>query len=509
MTGEYNINQDIRPSNFAGALSSGLNAGMQARQDLLKTRQLGQLNNLQQQYMSAPDAATKQGLLQQIAVLNPEHAKGLLAVNQAASGNTAFEGTGWEVQRANLQYQQYLAAGLSPNEAKLKAANDVAATNTFIDRAGNVIQGQPLPPVGQLGNAPAMGGQMGGLTSPAPTPLAGQLTPQAPTPLPATSQGGLTPKMSDAEKAVQTMDPTDMYNQANDQATEQEKASLKKFGEASVDDRKAIYNEMMKEHPELPPLTPEVETTLINHYNKVKAQEATPKEDAAVVPSTSNPYANSPVVQISAAEQAAKKNIDMAGLQPSTAVQLEKDMVLASNVRSQVNDIKSQMKPEYQTFKWQGGMAWNALKDKVNVNNLSPKDKAELADFTTYRASAGQLFSSILKDLSGTAVQEKEMKRAEAYLPNAGSGIFDGDSPIQMQSKIDKFEDFQDKALARLFYIRQKGLSIDKVELDEMPKIMNNRGAEIAQTYQAQGLKDDALKAAVKDQLSKEFGLVR
>ncbi len=474
---DYNAVQNQILPDAGAAILGGIEKGQTIRKGILDSylaqkgiEKQGKVEDLQQQYLGATDEKQKQALLGQIAVYNPEHAKGIAAISNMSN---PFEGNSIEAQKANLQYQRYKAIGIPDGEARIKAINDAASTSAqyYTDAGGNrvTIGGMPLPDVKPMlgGNAP---------TQPAPGGL------------PAYGTGD---KPSQADKIVNSLPIQE--NLAS--ATPEEKSFVNEV--MSSPNPAKVYNSKVQEHPELAAAHPQWDDTVAGHFNEINTAF------------NKNPYANSPKVQVSAAEAQAKKDVDMSGIQPSTAAQLEKDMVLASNVRSQVSDIKSLMKPEYQTFKWQGGMAWNALKDKVDVKSLSPEDRKGLEDFTTYRASAGQLFSNVLKDLSGAAVNPSEFKRAEAYLPNAGSGVFDGDSPTQLQSKINRLEDFQDKALARLFYVRKNGMAIDKVDLDSMPKIMNQRGNQVEKELTATGLKGNELKAAVKDALSKEFGLVR
>ena len=44
--------------------------------------------------------------------------------------------------------------------------------------------------------------------------------------------------------------------------------------------------------------------------------------------------------------------------------------------------------------------------------------------------------------MSGVAVNPQEFSRAQAFLPNVGTGIFDGDSPTEFRTKVDDLEAF-------------------------------------------------------------------
>lgn len=194
------------------------------------------------------------------------------------------------------------------------------------------------------------------------------------------------------------------------------------------------------------------------------------------------------------------------GLTPSVATDVQKRVINAGDTLSQLTAIKSQFRPEYQQL----GTRWSALtssfKSKAGFN-LTGDERTLLDNFTTYRSGAAQLFSDTLKTLSGAAVTPAEMKRAEGWLPNPGTGLMDGDSPEELRSKVTRFEDFTRKALAKYSYISRYGLKADDIGVDEMPKIIQKRGDTIATELQAKGLMGDELKQAVKMRLADEFGL--
>lgn len=202
-----------------------------------------------------------------------------------------------------------------------------------------------------------------------------------------------------------------------------------------------------------------------------------------------------------------KGGINAGGMTQTNQTDINKQLMDATATRMQLTDIASKFKPEYQQFLPRAGMEWAALKDRFGT--LAPADRTKLADFTQYRASAAQNFTGILKNLSGQAVTPGEAKRAEAWIPNAGTGMFDGDSPTELSSKLDRFTDFTNKAVARLHYAAKNGLSVDKVPLEDMPKVMNERGIAIkSQLIQSRpGLSDEQADTMTRDLLAREFGL--
>lgn len=231
---DYNAVQNQVLPDAGAAVLGGLRAG----QDILKNQQLlgqtAKLQGLQQAYLGATDEKQKQAILQQMAVYNPEHAKGIAAIGQL--GVNPFEGTSMEAQKANLQYQRYIAAGLAPGEARIKAINDAASTGAsfYTDELGRRITqgGIPLPDVGgQLGAAaPTQQRQLGGA------------------PLPAYGTGD---KPSQADKVVSMVDSIAG-------ATPEEKAFVQKV--MNSPNPAQAYAAGAATHPDLPPtFTPEIQ----------------------------------------------------------------------------------------------------------------------------------------------------------------------------------------------------------------------------------------------------------
>jgi hypothetical protein len=198
------------------------------------------------------------------------------------------------------------------------------------------------------------------------------------------------------------------------------------------------------------------------------------------------------------------------GLTQAAQNKVNEELLSATNNRMMTIDIARRFKPEYQEIPTKIGMEWTALKEKGGgiLGKASPEQKAALDDYSQYRASAAQQFALTLKEMSGVAVNPTEFKRAESWLPNPGSGMFDGDSPTELQSKVKRFREFQDKAIARLSYTQKNGLKFDQVELDAMPKIISKRGTELETQFKSEGKSGEELRMMVRRELAREFGLV-
>ena len=171
----------------------------------------------------------------------------------------------------------------------------------------------------------------------------------------------------------------------------------------------------------------------------------------------------------------------------------------------QLKSIQKLYRPEFQQIGNKWGNYLTAWKDKAGVN-LDDSERKNLQDFTQYRAEAAQLFSLTLKDLSGVAVNPTEFERAKSWLPNPGSGIFDGDSPTELEAKRQRFEDFTRRALIKYNYINKNGLSKNDIDVDDIPALVSKRGDELEAQLKSRGVTGEDLKRQVKTLLSDEFG---
>ena len=195
------------------------------------------------------------------------------------------------------------------------------------------------------------------------------------------------------------------------------------------------------------------------------------------------------------------------GLQRRTVGTVEDNLLSAGDTLSQLTAIRAKFEPQFQAFGTRLGMMWSAGIEKLNPDALGPEEQRQLSDFTRYKAEAGQLFALTLKDLSGVAVNPQEFERAKAWLPTPGDGLLDGDSPTELRAKLDRFEEFTRSALMKYSYIRRHGLTVNDVDVEQMPTLMQQRGDALAAELGQQGLQGQALVQAVKQGLADEFGL--
>lgn len=193
------------------------------------------------------------------------------------------------------------------------------------------------------------------------------------------------------------------------------------------------------------------------------------------------------------------------GMSPRTTGETQDRILKGGDTMGQLKSIQRLYRPEFQQIgnKWSNYMT--AWKDKAGMK-LDEAERKKLKDFTQYRAEAAQLFSLTLKDLSGVAVNPTEFERAKSWLPSPGTGIFDGDSPTELEAKRQRFEDFTRRALIKYNYINKHGLSKNDIDVDDIPALVSKRGDELAAQLKARGVTGEELKRQVKTLLSDEFG---
>jgi hypothetical protein len=193
-------------------------------------------------------------------------------------------------------------------------------------------------------------------------------------------------------------------------------------------------------------------------------------------------------------------------LQPDKGVvgDLQTMLVTAGDRKMRFNQIESSYRPEFSTVPYRGLQAWNSLKDRAGL--LNDDEKANLAAYTQWRQNTMTNLARTINEISGTAAGEGEVARLRKTMPDSGTGVFDGDSPTEFEAKTQETLKQLRMIEARTTYLLKNGLTLDKVPLDSMPQIINQRGKEIAAQYKLDLSKPRDLDL-IKKQLSAEFGI--
>jgi hypothetical protein len=197
-------------------------------------------------------------------------------------------------------------------------------------------------------------------------------------------------------------------------------------------------------------------------------------------------------------------NVYTGQLDKTNKTKVQEQQLNTGDQIARLNNIQFSYRPEFLNIKFRAGQAWNTLKDKGG--NLPAEEKATLANYSTYKQNSIQNLNLTIKDLTGAAMGDQEADRIITSLPNPGTGVFDGDSPTEFESKLNNGIQQAKYALARKQYALKNGLNWQDTPLDQMPSIINKRGEDIAKQYKLNP-KDPKDKNIIKTQLAAEFGI--
>ncbi len=469
---------------FGDAMSQGLQSGQNIRKGILENylaekgiAKQNKVEDLQQQYLGATNDTDKRAILGQMAVYNPEHAKGIAAIGQL--GVNPFEGTSMEAQAANIQYQRLRAAGVPDAAARLQAINDVRTTNvqSYTDAMGNRVTqgGIPLPDIG--GRQPNQ-------------PMLGNITPTANQPM----LGGMQP----------TGTPTTSIMDNIAQASPEEKAFTTQFTALPPEQRAAFYKEQAVNHPDLPEeLTPDLEEQLLDIG-------AALNEGDAILPQIDRTVTQSDLDSPAARKTRLDQKLAKSDLQSPTKNKIEEKLLNSGESLSRIKSIQSSFKPEYLQLGSRVGAAASSMKDFLGTK-LSPEEAQQLSDFTGFKRASVDNMNKLLNELSGAAVSPTEGTRIAASQPNAGVGIFDGDSPTVFKRKMEDVTKQMQYATMRYNYALQNGMNPLKtgIALEEIPQFIEERGAEIEGKIKNQypDMPQAEIDKQTKLQLGQEFGM--
>jgi hypothetical protein len=173
-------------------------------------------------------------------------------------------------------------------------------------------------------------------------------------------------------------------------------------------------------------------------------------------------------------------NVYTGQLSKGTATEVEKEQLSISDQIANLNNIKLSFRPEFLKPQYRIAQDWSALKDKYSKNGLNETEKYSLGQYTEFRQNTVKNLNATIKAITGAAMGADETVRIRAQVPDAGDGVLSGDSPTQFESKLNNITKDLTYALARKEYALRKGLNWKDIPLDQIPKIMDKRGSEIA-----------------------------
>ena len=192
--------------------------------------------------------------------------------------------------------------------------------------------------------------------------------------------------------------------------------------------------------------------------------------------------------------------------------QIEERSLNASAQLGRLENIKTMFNPKFLEIPKRMEMMGLSWTSKMGAK-LSAAQRDELSKYAAMRATIVNNLSTILKEVSGTAVTPQEYERIKNDQPNAGTGIFDGDDPVTLEAKLNNSIRLQRQAIARYNFMRSKGLNFDRnsldqfLSLDDVPAAIDQRGAEIEGRLRKSGADPNTIDQQVRRQLKQEFGI--
>lgn len=408
----YDVNKDVTTPNFQGALDSGLKTGQQFSAGLLQNYQMkqqmavaGQLQQLKQAYMNAPDDATRQGLLSNIMVLDPAGGKNIAESQQIVGGG--MQGTDFNAQLYNQRLKLYTDNGVTLPEAKQRAANDILSTIVSQpNMLGQTVTRPGMSPIGSLsmppnasapntvpGGAPA--GNLAPFGNTAPAPAESIRTASMPA---SQADPGMQPQLDRVSNKLPIAENIS-------QATPQEKYFVDDV--MTSKDPATTYNAGVKDHPELAAAHPKWDDQIAEHFQEIHnaLNENVPLGGKVVpniidntppaVPGTAannNNLLNTPLGQTKLTEARANKSVD-----DETQIQTD-----AANAAKNLDGYKNVYSIFNSGFK--GGAtapySYAALQTKQAAGiPLTPEEQQYANDYTTLKKMSDIGTGSNIKDM--------------------------------------------------------------------------------------------------------------
>ena len=201
-------------------------------------------------------------------------------------------------------------------------------------------------------------------------------------------------------------------------------------------------------------------------------------------------------------------------LQKKTASDIEEKTMNAATQLGRLSDIEKRFDPKFLDIGNRMKMLGASWTAKAG-GKLSPEIQSDLGRYAAFRSAAVNNLNTVLKEVSGAAVTPQEYERIQSDQPVAGTGIFDGDDPVSFKAKMQRTTTALKSAIARLNFMRNQGLRLNRENLDQfmaledVPAAIDRRGAEIEQKLRQANPNADpmSIEQNVHRQLKQEFGI--
>ena len=201
--------------------------------------------------------------------------------------------------------------------------------------------------------------------------------------------------------------------------------------------------------------------------------------------------------------------MDGAPLSSSTTTGIEKEMVSFQDTMGSLQRIEDLFEPELLQYETQF-KTWGANTLEKLGQDVDPELKETARRYNALRAQTNQTLSTIIKQLSGAAVNAAEEVRLKGFIPNTDDG------PSQFQTKLEEFMETTRRAYMRRSYMLKNGIDISPnalerpdLSLDNVPALFNRRVETLLSKLQRQN--PDKPRAELEpmaiDEARAEFGL--
>lgn len=202
-------------------------------------------------------------------------------------------------------------------------------------------------------------------------------------------------------------------------------------------------------------------------------------------------------------------------LTPKVESDIQTDYFLTQKGLDQLSGIRASYKPEYQQIlprlqNWKTG-----LKSMAGLD-VSDDERNAARSFAEYRQRSASFTNDKIRELTGTAMGKDEAPRYMLQIPAAGSGLFDGDSPIDYEAKLDESYKAIENAQFRLAYamhLNSVGTPMSKeqmfaIPLDQMKSKMQEVGVQAAKEFKAKypAATEDEVKSYATNKVTQIFG---
>lgn len=210
------------------------------------------------------------------------------------------------------------------------------------------------------------------------------------------------------------------------------------------------------------------------------------------------------------------------GLGRTALNDIDEKIVNGLNVVSRMEGIAQTFKPEFLSIGTRLGLTAAGWMSKLDPTRIDPQTAQQLREFAVFRRRSVENVNATIKEITGAAMSIPEAQRILGQVPNAGTGIFDGDNPNDFKAKMDDVIQQTKLLTARMAWLRKNNpqllnqLAARKMEgiegvmpLDRMRDVLRERQQGIYQELKQRSpnATREQLMPFVNAQMDREFGI--